>query len=110
LSEIAVRLNHIVKKVRAVDESSIINTILSADKEFGWTSNFDGFHHEKKSDDVVTCRLRAARGKRLVGGIARKDITKKSAPHRYLEGADLCGWVWSNAARGLRSGAWGQSS
>ena len=67
---------NILKKVRAADEPSIIE-ILSADKEFGWTSNFDGFRPEKKSADVELYYGRA--GKRLVGGIARKDITK--SPH-----------------------------
>ncbi|MDP1238589.1 hypothetical protein Q6335_27470, partial [Klebsiella pneumoniae] len=32
----------ILRKVRAYGEPSI-NTILARDKEFGWTSNFDGF-------------------------------------------------------------------
>ncbi|MGB8339719.1 MAG: Eco57I restriction-modification methylase domain-containing protein [Burkholderiales bacterium] len=64
---------NILKKVRAAGEPSIIE-ILSADKEFGWTSNFDGFRAEKKSSDVALYYGRA--GKRLVGGIARKDITK----------------------------------
>jgi site-specific DNA-methyltransferase (adenine-specific) len=67
---------NILKKVRAAGEPSIIE-ILSADKEFGWTSNFDGFRIEKKSSDVALYYGRA--GKRLVGGIARKDITK--SPH-----------------------------
>lgn len=66
----------ILKKVRAADEPSIIE-ILSADKEFGWTSNFDGFRPEKKPADIALHYGRA--GKRLVGGIARKDITK--SPH-----------------------------
>lgn len=67
---------NILKKVRAADEPSIIE-LLSADKEFGWTSNFEGFRPEKKSTDVALYYGRA--GKRLVGGIARKDITK--SPH-----------------------------
>lgn len=67
---------NILKKVRKVGEPSITE-ILSADKEFGWTSNFDGFRPEKKSTDVSLYYGRS--GKRLVGGIARKDITK--SPH-----------------------------
>jgi len=67
---------NILKKVRAADEPSITE-LLSADKEFGWTSNFDGFRPEKKSTDVALYYGRA--GRRLVGGIARKDITK--SPH-----------------------------
>ena len=66
----------ILKKIRAADEASIID-ILSADKEFGWTSNFDGFRPEKKPADVAMYYGRS--GKRLVGGIARDDITK--SPH-----------------------------
>jgi site-specific DNA-methyltransferase (adenine-specific) len=64
---------NILKKVRALDENSIVE-ILSADKEFGWTSNFDGFRTAKKSSDVALYYGRA--GKRLVGGIARKAVTK----------------------------------
>ena len=67
---------NILKKVLAAGEPSIIN-ILSADKEFGWTSNFDGFREDKRSSDVALYYGRA--GKRLVGGIARKDVTK--SPH-----------------------------
>ncbi len=54
----------ILKKVCAANEPSIID-ILSADKEFGWTSNFDGFHHKKKPTDVALYYTRG--DKRLVG-------------------------------------------
>lgn len=67
---------NILKKILASGEPSIID-ILSADKEFGWTSNFDGFREKKKTGDVALYYNRG--GKRLVGGIARKDITK--SPH-----------------------------
>jgi site-specific DNA-methyltransferase (adenine-specific) len=67
---------NILKKVLAGGEPSIID-ILSADKEFGWTSNFDGFREDKKPSDVALYYGRA--GKRLVGGIARVDVTK--SPH-----------------------------
>ncbi len=67
---------NILKKVLAVGEPSIID-ILSADKEFGWTSNFDEFREDKRPSDVALYYGRA--GKRLVGGIARKDVTK--SPH-----------------------------
>jgi site-specific DNA-methyltransferase (adenine-specific) len=67
---------NILKQVRAAGEPSIIE-ILSADKEFGWTSNFDGFRPNKKQDDVALYYGRS--GKRLVGGIARDCITK--SPH-----------------------------
>jgi site-specific DNA-methyltransferase (adenine-specific) len=66
----------ILKKVRAANEPSIIE-ILSADKEFGWTSNFEGFRQKKNPGDVALYYNRG--GKRLVGGIAREEITK--SPH-----------------------------
>lgn len=67
---------NILKKVRAAGEPSIID-ILSADKEFGWTSNFDGFREQRRAGAVALYYNRG--GKRLVGGIARKDVTK--SPH-----------------------------
>jgi site-specific DNA-methyltransferase (adenine-specific) len=66
---------NILKKVREANEPSIVE-ILSADKEFGWTSNFDGFHPSKRPTDVALYYFRG--GKRLVGGIARKDVTKSA--------------------------------
>jgi site-specific DNA-methyltransferase (adenine-specific) len=63
----------ILKKVRAAKEPSITE-ILSADKEFGWTSNFDGFRKKKNPDDVALYYYH--KGKRLIGGIAREDVTK----------------------------------
>lgn len=65
----------ILKKVRDADEPSITK-ILSADKEFGWTSNFDGHHAKEKPGDVTLYYSRG--GKRLVGWISRKDVTKSS--------------------------------
>ncbi|HOJ04071.1 MAG TPA: Eco57I restriction-modification methylase domain-containing protein [Bacteroidota bacterium] len=65
----------ILEKVRSANEPSIIE-ILSADKEFGWTSNFDGFHQSKKPTDIALYYSRG--GKRLVGGIPRKHVTKSS--------------------------------
>ena len=65
----------ILKKVRAMNEPSITE-ILSADKEFGWTSNFDGFNEKKKPNDITLYYFRS--GKRLVGGIPRKDVTKSA--------------------------------
>jgi site-specific DNA-methyltransferase (adenine-specific) len=66
---------NILKQVRAADEPSIVE-ILSADKEFGWTSNFDGFRPNKKLDDVALYYFRG--GKRLCGGIARAEVTKSA--------------------------------
>lgn len=65
----------ILKKVRAAKEPSIIE-ILSADKEFGWTSNFKGFRSERRPTDVSLYYGRG--GKRLVGGISRNEITKST--------------------------------
>ncbi|WP_245872994.1 Eco57I restriction-modification methylase domain-containing protein [Deinococcus planocerae] len=41
----------VLHKVLAHGESPI-NSILARDKEFGWTSNFDGFHEKEQSGDV----------------------------------------------------------
>lgn len=65
----------ILKKVVAREETSVV-TILSADKEFGWTSNFTGFHEKQKGGDVVLHYNRG--GKRLTGWIARKDVAKSA--------------------------------
>lgn len=65
----------ILRKVLAFKEESI-TTILSVDKEFGWTSNFSGFHAKQRLGDVALHYNRA--GKRLVGWIARKDVTKST--------------------------------
>jgi site-specific DNA-methyltransferase (adenine-specific) len=66
----------ILKKVLAHQHTSI-TSILSSDKEFGWTSNFTGFHDKQKDGDVVLHYNRS--GKRLTGWIARKDVTKSTA-------------------------------
>lgn len=59
--------------MRAPNEPSIIE-ILSVDKEFGWTSNFDGFHEKQRQNDVPITYHR--KGKRLTGWIERKAIQK----------------------------------
>jgi len=51
-----------------------INTILARDKEFGWTSNFDGFHEKEHPGDVPLFYIRKM--KRGVGYIAREAVTK----------------------------------
>ena len=51
-----------------------INTILARDKEFGWTSNFDGFHEKKRLGDVRLFYIRKM--KRGVGYISRNAVTK----------------------------------
>lgn len=65
----------ILRKVLAKKEQSIIG-ILSVDKEFGWTSNFSGFHAKEEPGDVALHYNRS--GKRLVGWIARHDVTKSA--------------------------------
>jgi site-specific DNA-methyltransferase (adenine-specific) len=63
----------ILRKVQSMNEESITE-ILSVDKEFGWTSNFEGFHDKQEADDVAIYYNR--KGKRLTGWINRKDVTK----------------------------------
>ena len=63
----------ILHKVLAHRETSI-NTILARDKEFGWTSNFDGFHDKERSGDVPLYYIRTM--KRDVGYIEREAVTK----------------------------------
>lgn len=63
----------ILRKVLAHNEVSI-NTILARDKEFGWTSNFDGFHEREGKGDLPLYYIRTM--KRTVGYIARKEVTK----------------------------------
>jgi len=47
------------------------------DKEFGWTSNFEGFHAKQKPNDVALHYGRS--GKRLIGWINRDAVGK--SPH-----------------------------
>ncbi len=65
----------ILRKVLNRSETSI-NTILARDKEFGWTSNFDGFHERERPGDVPIHYVRKA--KRNVGYIERTAITKSA--------------------------------
>lgn len=69
------RAMSILRKVQKHGESSI-NTILARDKEFGWTSNFDGFHEAKRAGDLPFYYIRTM--KRGVGYIARKEVTKSA--------------------------------
>jgi site-specific DNA-methyltransferase (adenine-specific) len=71
-----IRALKILRKVLKAGETSITD-ILSVDKEFGWTSNFTGFHDKEKSNDVELHYNR--KGKRLVGYIDRNEVTK--SPH-----------------------------
>ena len=63
----------ILHKVLNGGEPSI-NTILARDKEFGWTSNFDGFHEKERPGDLPLYYIRKM--KRGVGHIAREEVTK----------------------------------
>ncbi len=65
----------ILDKVLEKDEESI-TSILSVDKEFGWTSNFNAFE-KKKVDGYVPLHY-ITKGKRLIGWINRNEITKSS--------------------------------
>lgn len=67
------RALHILRKVLAHNEVSV-NTILARDKEFGWTSNFDGFHEKQHKGDLPLYYIRSV--KRAVGYLARKEVTK----------------------------------
>jgi site-specific DNA-methyltransferase (adenine-specific) len=71
-----IRALKILRKILTAGEPSITE-VLSADKEFGWTSNFEGFHEKEKANDVALHYNR--KGKRLTGYINRKDVSK--SPH-----------------------------
>lgn len=63
----------ILRKVQARKEPSITE-ILAVDKEFGWTSNFDGFHDKKKDGDIPIYYI--SKSKRSTGWIKRSAIEK----------------------------------
>lgn len=65
----------ILRKVLALQEPSV-NTILARDKEFGWTSNFTGFHDSERTGDVALHYIRSM--KRSVGYIQRTAVTKSA--------------------------------
>jgi site-specific DNA-methyltransferase (adenine-specific) len=65
----------ILRKVLAHGEPSI-NVILARDKEFGWTSNFAGFHAKEQPSDVPIYYIKAV--KRSIGFIDRRSVTKSS--------------------------------
>ena len=70
-----IRALKILRKVLKAGEPSITE-MLSVDKEFGWTSNFDGFHKKQGPNDVALHYNR--KGKRLVGWINRKNVVKSA--------------------------------
>lgn len=63
----------ILRKVLSHREESV-NSILARDKEFGWTSNFTGFHEVERSGDVPLYYIRAAT--RRTAFISRGAVTK----------------------------------
>lgn len=63
----------ILHKVLRKKEPSIMD-MLSVDKEFGWTSNFDGYHRAQKPGDVRIYYI--GRAKRSMGWISRSRIGK----------------------------------
>lgn len=65
----------ILHKVLKRKEDSI-NTILARDKEFGWTSNFSGFHETERPGDLPLYFIRKM--KRGVGYIDRASVTKST--------------------------------
>lgn len=65
----------ILRKVLASKESSIMS-ILSVDKEFGWTSNYTGFHVEKNTNDIPFYYIK--KGNRLSAWINRSAVHKSS--------------------------------
>lgn len=69
------RAMSILRKVQKLQEISI-NTILARDKEFGWTSNFDGFHAKPRKGDLPLYYIRKM--KRDVGFIGRDKVGKST--------------------------------
>ena len=70
------RALNILRKVLSTKEQSITD-ILSVDKEFGWTSNFDGFHEKQRPKR--RCPRLSPQRKRLTAWIERYAIEK--SPH-----------------------------
>ena len=70
-----VRAVRILHKVSSYGEPSI-NRILARDKEFGWTSNFDGFRKTPTPGAIPLHYIRTM--KRGVGYIDRNDVTKSA--------------------------------
>ncbi len=66
----------ILRKVLMAGEKSITE-ILTADTPFRIATNFEGFHHKKKSGDVALYYVKS--GKRDIGFVARQSITKNAS-------------------------------
>jgi len=69
------RAVEILNKILTFDETSI-TTILSVDKEFGWTSNFNNFNKRKVEGHIPLHYIRKA--KRNIGYINRENINKST--------------------------------
>lgn len=67
------RALEILRKVINFNEPSV-NSILARDKEFGWTSNFDGFHEDRREGDIPLYYIRKV--KRSIGYIGRNNVNK----------------------------------
>lgn len=65
----------ILQRIQAFGEPSITK-ILSADKEFGWTSNFSGFSSREAPGDIPIYYNRG--GKRFIGFVNRSGVPKSS--------------------------------
>lgn len=65
----------ILNKVVSRGDDSV-NSILARDKEFGWTSNFDGFHKNQRDGDIPLYYIRTM--KRGVGFISRESVTRSA--------------------------------
>lgn len=65
----------ILRKTLKQNEISV-NSILARDKEFGWTSNFDGFHTNEKPGDIPLFYVRKM--KRSTAFIEREKVTKSA--------------------------------
>lgn len=70
-----IRAVKILRKVLQAREPSVTE-ILSVDKEFGWTSNFAGFHKTRAPNDVAIYYNH--KGKRLAGWIHRREVGKSA--------------------------------
>jgi site-specific DNA-methyltransferase (adenine-specific) len=65
----------IVQKVQRHNQLSV-NTILARDKEFGLTSNFEGFHSMKDEGDIPLYYIRKM--KRGIGFLSRSEVSKST--------------------------------
>lgn len=67
------RALEILRKVQSKREAPITE-LLSVDKEFGWTSNFNGFHESQRAGDIPIHYIRKMN--RGIGYISRDSVLK----------------------------------